>query len=59
MELDWLKNPDRPISDRRPWVSLLDPMALTWQCALAGIARSSVYAPRLSTVPEDPELLNH
>ena len=32
-------------------------MALTRQCALAGIARSTVYAPRLAAVPDDLELL--
>jgi putative transposase len=32
-------------------------MALTRQCALAGVARSTVYAPRLAAVPNDLELL--
>ena len=32
-------------------------MALTRQCALAGIARSTVYAPHLVAAPDDYELL--
>ena len=32
-------------------------MALARQCALAGVARSSVYAPRTAAVPDDLELL--
>ena len=32
-------------------------MALTRQCALAGIARSTVYAPHLAAAPDDLELL--
>jgi len=32
-------------------------MALIRQCALAGIARSTVYVPRLAVVPDDRELL--
>src|SRR5690242_8756321 len=35
---------------------MLDPMALSRQCALAGIARSTVYAPRLVAGPDDLEL---
>jgi len=31
-------------------------MAITRQCALAGIARSTVYAPHLAAVPDDLEL---
>ena len=35
----------------------MDPMALTRQCALAGIARSTVYAPHLVAAPDDFKLL--
>lgn len=35
---------------------MLDPMALSRQCALAGIARFTVYAPRLVAGPDDLEL---
>ena len=36
---------------------MLDPMALTRQCALAGIARSTVYAHHLVASPDEYELL--
>ncbi len=36
---------------------MLDPLAVTRQCELAGVARSTVYAPLLVAVPDELELL--
>lgn len=36
---------------------MLDPLAITRQCALAGVARSTIYAPLLIAVPDEQELL--
>ena len=38
-------------------MSLLDPMTLTRQCALAGVARSTVYSSHLVVGPNELELL--
>ena len=43
-----------PVSTRKEWVSANEPLALTRQCVLAGVARSGVYA-RLRPVTEDEE----
>ena len=45
MELDWLKKKvwDQPIEVRKHWVGASEPLALTRQCELTGVARSSVY----------------
>lgn len=43
--------------DRKQWVSTLDPLAVTRQCELAGVARSTVYVPPLVAAPDDLELL--
>ena len=45
-----------PVEVRKDWVSSLDSLALTRQCELAGVARSTVYAPRLADVPDEQEL---
>jgi putative transposase len=45
-----------PVDARRPWVSFDDNLALTRQCELAGVARSTVYAPRLVAKPDEQEL---
>lgn len=37
---------------RRLWVDATEPMPLTRQCELAGVARSGVYAPRLAATPD-------
>lgn len=42
------------VSTRKEWVSADEPLALTRQCVLAGVARSSVYA-RLRPATEDEE----
>jgi putative transposase len=47
----------RPIADRKEWVSTLDPLAVTRQCELAGVSRSTVYAPLQVAVPDELELL--
>ena len=45
-----------PVEARKDWVSSLDPLTLTRQCELAGIARSTVYAPRPAAKPDEQEL---
>ena len=39
-----------------PWVSTLEPLALTRQCDLTGVARSTVYAPYQEAKPDEQEL---
>ena len=39
------------------WVDLQDPLALTHQCELAGVARSTIYTSHVFTKPDDMELL--
>lgn len=57
MKLDWLKKiRDQPVAIRKQWVSTKEPLALTRQCALAGINRTTVYAPRLAYTPDAQEL---
>lgn len=41
---------------RRLWVDRKNPLALTRQCKLAGVIRSTVYAPRLVAAPVEQEL---
>ena len=46
---------------RRTWIDKGDTVALTWQCALAGVSRSAVYArqkPKLIAL-DDEELKRH
>ncbi len=45
-----------PIETRKPWVGILEPLALSRQCELAGVARSTVYAPRPAPKPDEQEL---
>ena len=47
---------DQPVAIRKQWVSTKEPLALTRQCALAGINRTKVYAPRLASIPDAQEL---
>ena len=42
--------------DRRLWVDSKNPLALTRQCEMAGVTRSTVYAPRLLAAPDEQEL---
>lgn len=42
--------------DRRHWVDPKNPLALTRQCELAGVTRSTVYAPHLVAEPDELEL---
>jgi len=42
---------------RKHWVGSSEPLALTRQCELTGVARSTVYAPRLVAPPGAPELM--
>ena len=49
MELDWLKKVwDQPVEERKQGVSAIEPLVLTRQCELAGVNRSTVYAPRMA-----------
>src|SRR6266498_1785033 len=48
---------DWPVKDRRRWVDLQGPMALIRQCELAGVARSTIYAPHFVAIPDEMELL--
>ena len=45
-----------PVEARKYWISAGDPLALTRQCELAGVARSTVYAPRPVAKPDAQEL---
>lgn len=57
MELDWLKKVrDQPVENRKQWVSTIEPLALTRQCELTGVARSTVYVPQLAAKPDSQEL---
>lgn len=58
MELDWLKKKvrDMPVEARKHWISARDPLALTRQCELAGVARCAAYAPRPAAKPDEQEL---
>ena len=42
---------------RRSWISIFEPLAITRQCALAGVTRSTVYARRTVSEPDEYELL--
>jgi putative transposase len=42
---------------RKSWVSVSEPLALTRQCELLGVARSTVYAPQRVTAPDEEELM--
>jgi len=44
------------VKERKEWVNRSEPLALTRQCELAGVARSTVYAPELVAVASEEEL---
>ena len=46
-----------PVVLRRSWISIFEPLAITRQCALAGVTRSTVYARRTVSEPDKYELL--
>jgi len=46
-----------PVETRKHWVSVLNSLALTRQCELAGVARSAVYASRPVAKPDEQELV--
>jgi putative transposase len=48
---------DMPVEERKHWVSLHEPLALTRQCELTGVARSTVYSPRPIAKPDEQELV--
>lgn len=58
MELDWLKKKIRnqPAMIRRGWIDAADRVPLLRQCALAGVARSTVYAQRQPTEPSEQDV---
>ena len=41
---------------RKHWVGVSEPLALTRQCELTGVARSSVYSPKVVAPPDAQEL---
>jgi len=41
---------------RKQWINTTDPLTLIRQCELTGVARSTVYAPRLAVRPDEQEL---
>ena len=41
---------------RKQWVSTIEPLPLTRQCELTGVARSTVYVSRLAAKPDEQEL---
>jgi len=45
-----------PVDARKHWVGILEPLALSRQCELTGVARSTVYAPRSVAKQDEPEL---
>jgi putative transposase len=45
-----------PVEERRHWVGILEPLALTRQCELTGVARSTVYATVPDAKPDEQEL---
>jgi len=45
---------DQPLGDRKGWIDAKGPLPLARQCELAGIARSTVYAPRRAAEPDPP-----
>ena len=47
---------DQPVEVRKQWVGAIEPLALTRQCELTGVARSTVYAPPLAAKPDAQEL---
>jgi len=48
---------DLPLVDRKHWIDKKSPLALSRQCELAGVARSTVYAPHLAAPPGAEELM--
>jgi len=45
-----------PVEARKHWVGTLAPLALSRQCELLGVARSTIYAPRPLARPDEQEL---
>jgi putative transposase len=45
-----------PVAARTGWVSPHEPLTLTRQCALTGVTRSTLYAPRPAATPDEQEL---
>lgn len=48
---------DQPLTDRKHWIDKESPLAVSQQCELAGVARSTVYAPHLAATPDAEELV--
>ena len=45
-----------PVTERRTWVGVNEPLALTRQCELANVNRATVYAPHVVVEPDEQEL---
>jgi putative transposase len=48
---------DQPIEERKQWISRDDPLSISRQCDLAGVARSSVYAADVAVLSSELELI--
>ncbi|CAH1073934.1 Integrase [Candidatus Nitrotoga sp. 1052] len=48
---------DQPIEVLKQWVGAAEPLALTRQCELTDVARSTVYAPSVASKPNEQELM--
>ena len=48
---------DQPIEERKQWISRDDPLSISRQCDLAGVARSSVYASDVAVLSSELELI--
>jgi putative transposase len=44
-----------PVAACKQWVSVRDPLVLTWQCDLVGITWSTVYVPHAAAKPDEQE----
>jgi putative transposase len=48
---------DQPLVDRKHWIDKEHSLALSRQCELAGVARSTIYAPHVAAPPDAEELM--
>jgi putative transposase len=48
---------DQPLAGRKDWIDIHDPLPLSRQCELAGVARSTIYAPTEAVPPDAEELV--
>lgn len=48
---------DQSLADRKHWIDKEAPLALSRQCELAGVARSTVYTTHLAVLPDTDEIM--